>query len=259
MRVLFVGDVFGKPGRKAFRSRLRALSLEAEFDLVIINGENAAGGFGITRKVADEIFSDGAGVITSGNHIWDKKEALGLLEEEPRVIRPANYPPGVPGSGSTVVTTRSGARIGVLNLAGRVFMNTLDCPFRAASHEIGALREKCDSIIVDFHAEATSEKIAMGWHLDGKVAAVLGTHTHVQTADERILPGATAYISDVGMTGPINSVIGVRTDQILERFLLQMPNRYEVAEGPVVFSAVVVVIDESTGLASSITRLYEIM
>ena len=258
MRVLFVGDVIGKPGRKALRSRLRALSLEAEFDLVIVNGENAAGGFGITRKVADELFSDGAGVITSGNHVWDKKEALELLEEDGRILRPANYPPGVPGAGSVVVNTRSGARVGVLNLAGRVFMPPLDCPFRTADRELGSMREKADVVIVDLHAEATSEKVAMGWHLDGKVAAVLGTHTHVQTADERILPGGTAYITDVGMTGPIDSVIGVRTDQILDRFLLQMPNRYEVAPGPVVFSAVEMIIDDSNGLATTISRHYDI-
>jgi metallophosphoesterase (TIGR00282 family) len=259
MRVLFVGDVIGKPGRKALRSRLRALSLEAEFDLVIVNGENAAGGFGITRKVAEELFSDGASVITSGNHVWDKKEALALLEAENRVIRPANYPPGVPGSGSIVVNTATGARAGVLNLAGRVFMQPLDCPFRTAERELGALRDRADIIIVDMHAEATSEKIAMGWHLDGKVAAVLGTHTHVQTADERILPGGTAYITDIGMTGPINSVIGVRTEQILDRFMLQMPNRFEVAPGPVVFSAVEMSIDETSGLTTTIRRHYEIL
>jgi metallophosphoesterase (TIGR00282 family) len=259
MRVLFVGDVIGKPGRKALRSRLRALSLEAEFDLVIVNGENAAGGFGITKKVADELFSDGAHVITSGNHVWDKKEALELLEEDERVIRPANYPPGVPGRGSIVVSTANGARVGVMNLAGRVFMHPLDCPFRTAEREMGVLRDKSDFVIVDFHAEATSEKIAMGWHLDGKVAALIGTHTHVQTADERILPGGTAYITDVGMTGPINSVIGVRIDQILDRFLLQMPNRYEVAPGPVVFSAVEMSLNETTGLATTIKRHYEIV
>jgi len=259
MRVLFVGDVIGKPGRKALRSRLRALSLESDFDLVIANGENSAGGFGITRKVADELFSDGVQVITSGNHVWDKREALELLEEDGRVIRPANYPPGVPGSGSIVVNTASGARVGVINLAGRVFMTPLDCPFRTVDRVLGDLRGKVDFVIVDFHAEATSEKIAMGWHLDGKVAAVLGTHTHVQTSDERILPGGTAYITDVGMTGPVNSVIGVRTDQILERFMLQMPNRYNVAEGPVAFSAVELVVGGTKGLATTIKRHYEVI
>ena len=259
MRVLFVGDIIGKPGRKAFRSCLRALSLKAGFDLVIVNGENAAGGFGITRKVADELFSDGAQVITGGNHIWDKKEAVQLLDEEPRIIRPANYPPGVPGSGSIIVNTRSGRRIGVLNLAGRVFMNNLDCPFRAADEALKSMRDRADAVIVDFHAEATSEKIALGWHLDGRVAAVIGTHTHVQTADERVLPGGTAYITDAGMTGPMNSVIGVRTEQIIDRFLLQMPNRYEVAEGPAVFSAVELHLEASSGLATSIKRHYEVV
>ena len=179
--------------------------------------------------------------------------------EEPRIIRPANYPPGVPGSGSYVASTRTGARVGVLNLAGRVFMQALDCPFRAAEAEISSLKDKADLVIVDIHAEATSEKIALGWFLDGKAAAVVGTHTHVQTADERVLPKGTAYITDVGMTGPVDSVIGVRTDQIIERFLLQMPNRFEVAPGPVVFSAVELMLEESTGLATSITRHYRVV
>lgn len=258
MRMLFVGDLVGKPGRKTFRSRLASLSEGTDYDLVIVNGENAAGGFGITRKVAKELFSDGADVITTGNHVWDKKEALGLLEEERRIIRPANYPPGVPGAGSVIVNTPSGARVAVLNIAGRVFMHSLDCPFRTAERELQQLGNGYDATIVDFHAEATSEKVALGWFLDGKVSAVLGTHTHVQTADERVLPGGTAYISDVGMTGPIDSVIGVRTEQILDRFLLQMPNRYEVASGPVAFSAVELEIDDKTGMASSIKRIYEL-
>lgn len=258
MKILFVGDVIGKPGRKVFRSRLASLSNGGDYDLVIVNGENSAGGFGITRKVAKELFSDGAHVITTGNHVWDKKEALGLLEEESRIVRPANYPPGVPGAGCVTVSTPSGARVAVLNLAGRVFMHSIDCPFRAAERELQELKDNCDAIIVDFHAEATSEKVALGWYLDGKVAAVLGTHTHVQTADERVLPGGTAYISDVGMTGPIDSVIGVRTEQILDRFLLAMPNRYEVATGPVAFSAVVLEVDDKTGSAVSISRIYDV-
>lgn len=258
MRILFVGDAVGKPGRKAFRSKLESLTAENEYSLVIINGENSAGGFGITADVARELFDYGAHIITSGNHVWDKKEGAVLLDDDERVIRPANYPPGVPGRGSAIASTPSGHRVGVLNLAGRVFMNSLDCPFRTADAEIEALRDKCNVIVVDIHAEATSEKVAMGWYLDGKVGAVLGTHTHVQTADERILPGGTAYITDVGMTGPMNSVIGVRKEQIIERFLTQMPNRFEIAPGPVIFSAVEVELEPESGKAASINRIYEV-
>lgn len=249
----------GKPGRKAFKSQLAQLTSQREFDLVIVNGENSAGGFGITPKIANELFASGAGVITSGNHVWDKRDALALLDDDSRVLRPLNYPPGVPGAGSVIVVTPSGKRVAVVNLAGRVFMPNTDCPFRAVEAELEKLDGKADVIVIDLHAEATSEKIAMGWFLDGKVGAVLGTHTHVQTSDERVLPAGTAYITDVGMTGPVNSVLGVRVDQILERFLLQMPNRYEVATGPVAFSAVEVELDGLTGMAASISRHYLIV
>lgn len=256
LKILFVGDIVGKPGRKAFDDGLALI--KDDFDLIIINAENAAGGFGLTDAVAKDLFSAGAGVLTSGNHIWDKKEAIALVESEKRIIRPLNYAPGVPGAGSVVITTPSGYKVGVLNLSGRVFMASMDCPFRASEAEVVRLRKQTSTIIVDFHAEATSEKIALGYHLDGKVSAVLGTHTHVQTADERILDGGTAYITDVGMTGPVDGVIGVDKQQILDRFLLGMPNRYEVAKGRAVFNAVSLTIDARTGRAESIKRIYSL-
>ena len=257
LRVLFVGDIVGNPGRKALDDGIA--SLKEDFDLIVINAENAAGGFGLTESVARELFKSGAAVLTSGNHIWDKKEALDLLESDPRIIRPLNYAPGVPGKGSTIVTTPGGYKVGVMNLSGRVFMNPMDCPFRTSAAAVEQMRKETSVIIMDFHAEATSEKIAMGYHLDGKVSAVLGTHTHVQTADERILEGGTAYITDVGMTGPVDGVIGVDRQQILDRFLLGMPNRYEVAKGRNVFNAVMLEIDSKTGRAESIKRIYKLI
>lgn len=245
----------GKPGRNAVKALLPGLAEKHGIDLVIANGENAAGGFGITESVASDIFGLGVHVITSGNHIWDKKEALAYLSKEERIIRPVNYPPGVPGFGSFVHTVRPGLKAALLNASGRVFMAHMDCPFRVSDEEIKRLKAITNTIIVDFHAEATSEKIAYGYYLDGKVSAVVGTHTHVQTADEKILPGGTAYISDVGMTGPADSIIGVEKKQIIERFLLGIPRRFEVAGGPAVFSAVVIKIDDETGRASSIERV----
>ena len=257
MKVLFVGDIVGKPGRSAFKAHLPGIIDSHGVELVIVNGENAAAGFGITKKVGEELFSCGAHVITSGNHIWDKKEALEYLDSERRVLRPLNYPPGVPGFGSVIHSKEgpSGARVAVINISGRVFMHPLDCPFRTLEAELERLRGKADITIVDLHAEATSEKIAMGQYFDGKVSAMLGTHTHVQTADESVLPGGTAYITDVGMTGPVNSVIGVESDIIFERFLSQIPVRFEVATGPALLCAVVVDIDEATGRARSIERI----
>ena len=257
MKVLFVGDIVGKPGRSAFKAHLPGIIDSHGVELVIVNGENAAAGFGITKKVGDELFSIGAHVITSGNHIWDKKEALEYLDSERRVLRPLNYPPGVPGFGSVIHSKEgpSGARVAVINISGRVFMHPLDCPFRTLEAELERLRGKADITIVDLHAEATSEKIAMGQYFDGKVSAMLGTHTHVQTADESVLPGGTAYITDVGMTGPVNSVIGVESSIIFERFLSQVPVRFEVASGPALLCAVVVDIDEATGCARSIERV----
>ncbi|HWR58188.1 MAG TPA: TIGR00282 family metallophosphoesterase [Thermodesulfovibrionales bacterium] len=255
MKVLFIGDIVGTVGRAAVKALLPALLDRYKIEFVIANGENAAGGFGITEKVAQEIFGYGIHVITSGNHIWDKKEALHYIAKENRLLRPSNYPPGVPGYGSVVQTVSHGMKIAVLNISGRVFMSNIDCPFRVGIDEIERLRKETDLIIIDFHAEATSEKIAFGYYVDGKVSAVIGTHTHVQTADEKILPGGTAYITDVGMTGPSVSVIGVEKEQIIERFLLQMPRKFETAKGCAIFSSIVIEIDEKTGKSTAVQRL----
>ncbi len=254
MKILFIGDIVGKTGRLAVKSLLPLIVNKYKVDLVLANGENAAGGFGITEKVASELFSYGIHVMTSGNHIWDKKESIPYIGKEARIIRPLNYPPGVPGYGSTAITMR-GIRIGIINLSGRVFMSSMDCPFRVGMAEIERLRKETNIIIIDFHAEATSEKIAFGYYVDGKVSAVIGTHTHVQTADEKILPGGTAYITDVGMTGPSDSVIGIDKEQIIERFLLQMPRKFETARGGGIFSAVVIEIEDDTGRSTAIQRL----
>ncbi|UCD34966.1 MAG: TIGR00282 family metallophosphoesterase [Nitrospiraceae bacterium] len=255
MKILFIGDIVGKPGRKAVRESVPDLVNKLKIDFVIANGENAAGGFGITRSVGEELFALGIHVLTSGNHIWDKKEAVTYIPKESRLIRPANYPAGVPGESSVVMKTASGEKIAVLNLSGRVFMQPLDCPFQTSQREIAALKQETKVIVVDFHGEATSEKSAMGWFLDGEVSAVIGTHTHVQTADEKILPRGTAFITDVGMTGPVDSVIGVRKEQIIGKFLTHVPVRFETASGAAVLSCVVVDINGKTGKASSIQRL----
>jgi metallophosphoesterase (TIGR00282 family) len=255
MKILFIGDIVGKPGRRAVRELLPGIVEDNRIDLVIANCENAAAGFGVTGEIVEELYGRQIDVLTSGNHIWDKKEILESVDEDETLLRPANYPPGVPGKGSAVVSTRGGVQVGVLNLAGRVFMQSLDCPFRTADQEIEQLKKRTRIIIVDMHAEATSEKIALGWYLDGRVTAVLGTHTHVQTADERILPGGTACITDVGMTGPFDSVIGIKKDSILERFLLQMPNKFEIAKGDVRLQGVIVECDPASGRSLSIQRL----
>lgn len=255
MKALFIGDIVGKAGRQAVGHLLPRIKREREIDLTVANGENAAGGMGITPKIVDELFSQGIDIITSGNHLWDKKEILSIVEHEARLLRPANYPSGVPGFGSVVVEASGGPKVGIINLAGRVFMSTLECPFRTAEREIKKLRGQTSLIIVDMHAEATSEKIAMGWHLDGKVSAVIGTHTHVQTADERLLPQGTAYISDIGMTGSMDSVIGVKTDMVLHRFLTQMPVRFESAKEDARLCGVILDLDSATGKAASIERI----
>jgi len=255
MNVLFIGDVFGSPGRDFLKAQLPLLMSRYNTDFVIVNGENAAGGTGLTPEVAEELFSCGADVLTSGNHIWSKKEAYGLLDTDRRIIRPINYPPGVPGKGSGVFTARNGQSIGVLNACGRVYsVQLLDCPFRALEAEIARLRLITGTIFVDFHAEATSEKIAMGYYLDGKVSVLAGTHTHVQTADELILPGGTAYITDVGMTGSTEGVIGVSRDIILRHFLTQLPARHEPAKGKRQLCGVFCSIDPK-GTARSIERV----
>ncbi len=256
MRILFVGDIVGRPGRRALEGLLDKILRDYEVRFSIANGENAAGGMGLTPAIAQEIFKTGINVLTSGNHIWAKKEIYPYLTEKERVLRPANYPGRVPGRGSGVFTLADGTKIGILNLEGRVFMKTLDCPFRIAQQEVEVLRRETPVIIVDFHAEATSEKVALGRFLRGKVSAVFGTHTHVQTCDERVLEGGTAYITDVGMTGPVESVIGVREEAALERFFTQIPWKYEVASGKVELRGVVVDVDPESGQSKSIERIH---
>jgi metallophosphoesterase (TIGR00282 family) len=251
--ILFLGDIIGRPGRRILDQYLHPFVEKHSPTLIIANGENAAGGLGITEKVGQELFTE-IDVLTSGNHIWDKKEALDYLAREPRLLRPANYPPQNPGKGTYVFKTRGKEKIGILNLQGRVFMEPIDCPFRNSDEEIERLRASTPVIVVDFHAEATSEKQAMGWYLDGKVSAVVGTHTHVPTADERILPQGTAFITDVGMVGAFNSVIGIRRDQAVKRFLTARPQRFEPGKEGALFSAVFVEVDPKTGKALSIRR-----
>ena len=255
MKVLFIGDIFGEPGRRALARAVPRLVAQRQIDIVIGNGENAAGGFGITPELAEELFDLGLAVITTGNHAWDKKEILDYFPREPRLLRPANYPSGVPGNGSVVVESAGGEQLGVLQLMGRAYMPTLDCPFQIAKKELAALKKRTVAVIVDMHAEATSEKMAMGHYLDGEVVAVVGTHTHVQTADDQILPKGTAYMTDIGMTGPLHSVIGVKKELAIEKFLTGMPRRFEVASGPSVFCAVLLELDARLGKALSIERI----
>ena len=254
MKLLFVGDIVGRPGRNLVRVGLAPLVACHAIDLVIVNGENAAGGNGITREIGDSLFAQGVDVITSGNHIWDKREVLDYIKVEPRLLRPANYP-DAPGRGSYVARTPSGRSVAVLNLMGRVHMANIDDPFQTARREIDALRQRTSIVFVDFHAEATSEKIAMGWFLDGSVTAMVGTHTHVQTADARVLPGGTAYLTDVGMTGPHDGVIGVEKAPVIERFLTGLPARFETASGDPRLHAVVIDVDETSGKARRIETL----
>ena len=255
MKLLFVGDIFGKPGREIARRAIPALVATRGIDLVIANVENSAAGFGVTGDIADTILEFGVDVMTSGNHVWDKKEVLDYIARQPRLLRPGNFPAGVPGRGSYLARTRTGEPVGVINLMGRVFMTPLDDPFALAVKEIEALRSKTRVILVDFHAEATSEKVAMGWHLDGRATAVIGTHTHVQTADERILPKGTAYLTDAGMTGPHDSIIGVIVDAALGRFLNAMPAKFEAASGNPRLNAVVITADAASGRATGIERI----
>jgi metallophosphoesterase (TIGR00282 family) len=255
MKVLLIGDIMGEPGRRAVLRCLPKLIGQQGIDLVVANAENAAGGFGITPDLADELFETGVSVITTGNHAWDKKEILEYFKTEPRLLRPANYPPGVPGAGTVIVETPGGEKVAILHLMGRTFLPTIDCPFQIGQREVASLKQETPAILVDMHAEATSEKMAMGHYLDGSVTAVVGTHTHVQTADEQILPKGTAYITDIGMTGPIHSVIGIKKELAIEKFLTQMPRRFEVASGPAVFCAVLIELDGRLGKALRIERL----
>ena len=255
MRVLFLGDIFGKPGRRLVFEKLHGLIQEYRIDFCLANVENAAAGFGITPQITDDLLNSEIDVLTSGNHVWDKRAILPYLTHQPKLLRPHNYPKGVPGTGIYIGDTKCGVRVGVLNLQGRVFMATIDCPFTTGLAAIDFIRKQTSIIIVDFHAEATSEKQAFGWYVDGRVGAVLGTHTHVQTADERLLPKGTAYITDLGMTGPHDSVIGSVPDFALDRFLHQTPNRLEPAKGNLRICGAVIEIDESNGLARSIERI----
>lgn len=254
--LLFIGDIVGRPGRDLLRHGLAALASHHNIDLIIANVENAAAGHGITPDIANDLFEYGVHVMTGGNHTWDKKEIFPYIVKQPRMIRPANYPEGAPGLGRYVARAENGVMVGVVNAMGRVFMTPLDDPFRVVLEQIDLVKaDGAQIVFVDFHAEATSEKVAMGWHLDGKVAAVVGTHTHVQTADDRVLPKGTAYITDVGMTGPHDSVIGVDRLAIVHRFLSAMPQRFETATENPRLNGVVVQADEQTGLAVSITRV----
>lgn len=255
-RLLFIGDIVGKPGRELVRRALAPLVAHHRIDLVIANGENSAAGFGITPDLADDLFSFGVQVITGGNHSWDKKEIFSYMPAHPRLLRPSNFPDGAPGHGRVVVTASNGVSVGVINTMGRVFMTALDDPFAAVLADIDAVKADGARIVfVDFHAEATSEKVAMGWHLDGRVAAVVGTHTHVPTADARVLPQGTAYITDVGMTGPHDSVIGVERHAVVQRFLTGLPQRFETARDNPRLNAVIVTADETTGRATAIERI----
>ena len=254
MKLLFIGDIFGRPGRDLVRRGLEAIVSRHDIDFVIANGENAAGGNGLTREIGDQLLSQGVDVITSGNHIWDKKEVYEYLGVEARVLRPANYP-DAPGRGSFVARARNGRSVGVLNLMGRVHMASLDDPFRTAEREIAAMSSRTRIIFVDIHAEVTSEKLAMGYFLDGKATAVVGTHTHVQTADERVLPKGTAYLTDVGMTGPHDSVIGVEIQAALGKFITGLPARFDTATDNPRLNAVVIDADPDTGRATDIERL----
>ncbi|ABC80820.1 TIGR00282 family metallophosphoesterase [Anaeromyxobacter dehalogenans] len=259
MKVLFLGDVFGKPGRQAIQRIVPRLIVREAIDLVVANAENSAGGVGVTPDSADELLAAEVNLLTSGNHIWSKREIVPYLDAPgSRLLRPANYPPGSPGRGRGIASTPDGRRLGVVNIEGRVFMKTLDDPFRTALAEVEALRaDGVTCILVDMHCEATSEKNAMGWFLDGKVSAVLGTHTHVQTADARVLPGGTAFVTDVGMCGPWDSVIGVKKELVLERFLTQRPVGFEPARREVYLQGAIVDLDDATGRARSIARVQE--
>jgi len=255
MRLLFIGDIVGEPGRKAVKKLVPEIRDKNGIECVIANAENSAGGSGITSPIANEIKNCGVHVLTSGDHIWKRREIVEILDERDDILRPLNYPPGVPGHGSCVLELPSGVKVGVINLVGRVFMQAVECPFRAAAAEVEKIKKMTPNIFIDIHAEATSEKIAMGWYLDGLVTACLGTHTHVQTADEQILPEGSAYITDVGMTGPFYSVIGRKKEQILSRFITQMPAKFQMAEEDVRLNGIIVDFDEKNGKANSIKRI----
>ena len=257
MRILFLGDIVGRPGREIISELLPDLREKENIDFVIANGENAAGGSGLTPKITEDLLGSGIDVLTSGDHIWNKREIYEFLNKTERLIRPANYPEGAPGKGFTVLDVGSRGKICVINIIGRVFMDAVDCPFKMVRKVVEQVKETAKVIVVDIHAEATSEKVAMGWYLDGLVSIVAGTHTHIQTADEKILPKGTAYITDCGMTGPYDSVIGRKQESILARFLTQMPTRFEMAENDVEMHGIIAEISDLTGKAESIKRVQE--
>ena len=254
MRILAVGDVVGQSGRKAFASYTLKLKEDKNIDVVIVNGENAAHGRGITYDTFMQLLSGGADIVTSGNHIWDNKDVFKIIDSEPFLIRPANYPEGVPGKGYCIYPYRA-KNIGVMNLSGRTFMPPMDCPFRLAEKILEFMSKQCDLILVDFHAEATSEKLAFAYHFDGQVTAVVGTHTHIQTADERILPQGTAYITDLGMVGAENSILGVKVEPVIKRFLTGRPSKFEVAEGSAIYCAFLIETDDKTNCVVSVERI----
>jgi len=255
MKLVFIGDIVGQPGRKAVAQRLPEVRERWRPDVVLANAENAAGGLGATPEIIRELKGLGIQGFTMGNHTWRKKVLVSALSDFPELVRPANYPPGLPGRGATLIHLPDGRKLGLLDLIGRVYMEPFDCPFRTADEMLPALQEQTSAILVDIHAEATSEKVAMGWYLEGRCSAVVGTHTHVQTADEWILPGGTAYITDVGMCGPIHSVIGTDKDIVVNKFATGMPEKFVVARGPAIFAAVFVEIDDATGRALRIERI----
>ncbi|PYG89905.1 hypothetical protein LY28_00504 [Ruminiclostridium sufflavum DSM 19573] len=258
MNILFIGDIYGNPGRKAVKECVPQLRKELEIDFCIANGENSAAGSGITYIIAQELYKSGVDCITMGNHTWSKKEILNFIDSDDKIVRPANYPANVPGRGHTVLKSK-GMELAVLNLMGRVYMDSIECPFLTADREIQEIKRKTKVIFVDMHAEATSEKIALAWYLDGRVCCLAGTHTHVQTADERILPFGTGMISDAGMTGPYDGVIGVEKELIIERFINRMPQKFEVAKGKVQFNAVYLEVDEKTGKCLKIERISRVL
>ena len=256
MKILFIGDIVGSPGREAVEKLLPGLKKEFSLDFVIANAENAAGGSGITEKVSQELFGSGVDVLTSGDHIWKKREIFEIINQQERILRPINFPAGAAGRGAAVFKTKDSRKIGVINVNGRVFMEALDCPFKATLSAVEELSKETKIIIVDIHAEATSEKVALGWYLDGRASAVLGTHTHIQTADERILPKGCAYLTDAGMTGPYDSVIGRRVEDVLERFITCVPVRFEVASENIQLQGAVLDIDDNTGESCDDLHVY---
>jgi len=259
VKILFIGDIVGEPGRRAVKTLVPLLRLEHRLDAIVANGENAAGGSGITPKIAEELFSAGIDVITTGDHLWDQKEVIGLLEGETRFLRPLNYPPGTIGQGSRVFGGNGRPEFAVINAQGRTFMPDLDNPFAVVPAEAARLREKTNVILLDFHAEATSEKIALARMLDGRVSAVVGTHTHVQTADEQVFPGGTAFLCDAGFTGPHESVIGREIEPVIKRFVTHTPQKFEVAKKKILLQGALIDVDETTGKARSISRISELL